>query len=228
MAPQQKSLKQMDRVQNWMILFKFSQREHLQQLRSRGLLHMKHQEDFRTIESKPRRDRFETTDRVVQPNALKRLMVRSNHSQREVVIGPDQLAGPLLISLGTLSCNVYCMFALTQQNITCPLVDPDNFEFGDAFVVILRTRTFLDRVLAAATSRRLQCEWRLVEYYDPKTYSGETGPFRKPASLVYQKEFRFIVQPGSSSPINLEIGSLADITSEVLPLSEINRLIDLC
>jgi hypothetical protein len=94
-------------------------------------------------------------------------------------------------------------------------------------VVILKTRDFLDRVLAAASSRGLQCEWRLVEYYDAKTYSGETGPFRKPSTFAYQKEFRFIVQPGSSSPINLEIGSLADITSDVLPLSEINRLIDL-
>jgi hypothetical protein len=72
-----------------------------------------------------------------------------------------------------------------------------------------------------------ECEWRLVEYYDAETYSGETGPFRKPCTFAYQKEFRFIVQPGSSSPINLEIGSLADITSEVLPLTDINRLIDL-
>jgi hypothetical protein len=218
----------MDRVQNWMILFKFSRREFLQQLRSRGLLYMKYQEDFRKIESKPRQDRFETTEQIAQPNAVKRLIIRDNDSQREVVIGPEQLAGPLLMSSGKLSCNVYCMFALTQQNITCPLVHPDNFEFGDAFVVILRTRTFFDRVLAAATSRGLRCAWRLVKYYDPKAYSGETGPFRKPVSFAYQKEFRFIVQPGSSSPINLEIGSLADITSEVLPLSEINRLIDLC
>jgi hypothetical protein len=28
-------------MQNWLILFKFSQREYLQQLRGRGLLHMK-------------------------------------------------------------------------------------------------------------------------------------------------------------------------------------------
>jgi hypothetical protein len=210
-----------------MVLFKFGRCEHLQQLRSRGLLHMKPQQDFRKMESDAaREDRFETTDRVFQPNAVKSLTVTSNHSPRKFVIQSEHLVGPVLISLANSSCNIYCMFAVTQ-NATRPPIDPRNFGFGDSFVAILDTQTFLDRVCSATNSRRFYYELSRVEYYDPENYSGETGPFRKPATHSYQNEFRFIVQPGSCSPIDLEIGSLADITTEVLPVSDSNRLADL-
>jgi hypothetical protein len=118
------------------------------------------------------------------------------------------------------------MFAITEP--ATPLVDERNFQFGDSFVVIQHTASFLDRMCSAAATQGFYYESGRVQYYDPINYSGETGPFRKPATFSYQNEFRFIVRPGSSSPINLEIGSLADITSEVLPLSDVNQLIELC
>jgi hypothetical protein len=219
----------MDRAQSWMILFKFGQRDHLEQLRNRGLLHMKPQRFFREMESDAARgDRFETTDRVFQPSELRSLRVKRKDSLSDTVITPDRMLGPVLISLDKAPCNIYCMFAITEP--ATPLVDERNFQFrgADSFVVILHTASFLDRMCSAAAARGFHYESGRVQYYDPINYSGETGPFRKPATLSYQNEFRFIVRPGSSSPINLEIGSLADITSEVLPLSDINQLIELC
>jgi hypothetical protein len=217
----------MDRAQSWMILLKFGQRDHLEQLRNRGLLHMKPQRYFREMESDAARgDRFETTDRVFQPSELRSLRVKRKDSLSETVITPDRLVGPVLISLDKAPCNIYCMFAITEP--ATPLVDERNFQFGDSFVVILHTASFLDRMCSAAAARGFHYESGRVQYYDPIKCSGETGPFRKPATLSYQNEFRFIVRPGSSSPINLEIGSLADITSEVLPLSDINQRIELC
>ena len=118
------------------------------------------------------------------------------------------------------------MFAMTEP--ATPLVDERNLQFDDSFVVILHTASFLDRMCSAAASQGFYYEPGRVQYYDPTNYSGVTGPFRKPATLSYQNEFRFIVRPGSSSPINLEIGSLADITSEALLSSDINQRIELC
>jgi hypothetical protein len=70
--------------QDLLILFKFGKRDHLQQLRNRGLLHMNSQRYFQEIESDAvRGDRFETTDRVVQPKDLKRLTIKSKN--REIV-----------------------------------------------------------------------------------------------------------------------------------------------
>jgi hypothetical protein len=213
-------------LQDLLILLKFGKRDHLQQLRNRGLLHMNSQRYFQEIESDPvRGDRFETTDRVVQPKDLRRLTIKSKN--REIVITTDRLVGPVCIRFDKAPCNIYCMFAITEP--ASPLVDQRNLEGDwDSFVVILNTATFLDRMCSAAAREGFSYELRDVEYYDPTNYSGETGPFWKPNTLSYQKEFRFIVRPGSGSPIDLEIGSLADITSEVLPLSGINRLIELC
>jgi hypothetical protein len=214
----------MDRL---LILLKFGRHDHLQQLRTRGLLHAKPQRYFQELESDPQRgDRFETTDHVFQPNLITKLII-SKHPRPDFVITPDHLRGPVLMSVKGERCNIYCMFAITQP--ASPLVDEQNLAFGerDAFVVILNTQTFLDRVSSAASSRGLRCECGLVKYCDYESYSGETGPFRKPVTYAHQKEFRFIFQPGCDSPINLEIGSLVDITSDVLPLSDINRLIDL-
>ena len=68
-------------------------------------------------------------------------------------------------------------------------------------------------------------QYNFVNYYDFDKYSGATGPFRKPSNLAYQNEFRLVVRPGVTLR-RLVIGNLEDITSEVLPLCEINKRFD--
>jgi hypothetical protein len=199
-----------------MALVKFGMREHLEQFRNCGLLYMNAQKYFREIEDETRRDRFETTDRIAQPNAFIRLTVESR-SKRFVLSPVDTF----LFSSDT-PCNIYCMVRATQT-ATGLLVDARNCRLGDSCVVILNTQSFLDRVFSAAKSRGFNCQSGLVEYYDDRNYSGETGPFRKPAAHSWQNEFRFIVWPGSSKPIQLEVGCLEDI-SEIYPVSEFGQL----
>jgi hypothetical protein len=96
-----------------MVLLKFGMRQHLEQFRSCGLLYMNTQQYFRETEAgETRRDRFETTDQIAQPNALRRLTVEN--TSKRFVFKPDDLAGPVLISLGKSPCNIYCMFASTE------------------------------------------------------------------------------------------------------------------
>ena len=59
----------------------------------------------------------------------------------------------------------------------------------------------------------------MVEYYDEKKHSGQTGRFRKRRGFAYQREYRIVVEPGVDGPREFDVGDLTDITSEVIPRS---------
>jgi hypothetical protein len=65
-----------DSKERWAVLMKFGQRDHLEQLRNAGLVYMRPQSCFYKLEAVDpvRGDRFEGTDGIIQPNALKRLV----------------------------------------------------------------------------------------------------------------------------------------------------------
>jgi hypothetical protein len=118
------------------------------------------------------------------------------------------------------------MFAIIGP-VDGPLLSSQNLQFGDSFVLVLAPGEFLNRVVIAAREARLsRLEWRLVEYFDEEKYSGKVGRFRKRSLFAYQNEFRIAVEPFSSEARKLAVGSLLDITSEVLPLSEANQHLD--
>jgi hypothetical protein len=73
---------------------------------------------------------------------------------------------------------------------------------------------------------QLQGEAGPVEYYNEATYSGKIGPFWKPQRFAYQKEYRIVVRPGIAPFRDLIIGDISDITSPVLPLSELDNIVD--
>jgi hypothetical protein len=214
-------------LNDWMILLKFGKRQHLEEFRRDGLLYLNSQTYFANLEADlVRSDRFEGTDRIIQPKDLKCMTIESNIDGTKIVIPSDQLVGPVLLASGKRApCNIYCMFAVTEPSIG-PFVDERNFEFGDSFVLVLNTQEFLDRVSSAVRAAGFRHDYRRVEYYDAETHSGETGPFRKPLIFAYQSEFRFVIGPGSGEPVRLSAGSLVDITSDILSLSEINHLVD--
>lgn len=209
------------------VLFRFSKRQYLEEFRRDGLVYMNTLRYFSTLESDSvRGDRFEDTDEIHQPSNVRHLRITDNKTGRVITFGPNAIVGPLLIGLGRRPvCNVFCMFAITDPT-KVPLVDERAFEFGDSFVVILNTQEFINRIRAAAERSGLGYSYRLVEYYDETGYSGETGPFRKPARFAYQQEFRFLIEPGSRQPIALDVGSLEDITTPLYPLAEINRIVE--
>jgi len=213
----------------WAVLIKFGERQHLNELRHEGLLHLNTTKFFSDLEAKSdivRADRFEGTDRIFQPAAIKNLTIANEAQGINIVIPPDHLAGPLLISLGkNFPCNIYCMFAVTKPG-SSPFVDESNFDFGDSFTIVLNTKEFVNRVCNAAKAAGLACDYGLVEYFDPDVHSGETGPFRKSSHFSFQNEFRFVFRPASDKAIKLRLGNLESITSPVLPLRDINKLVD--
>lgn len=208
---------------------KFGAKQHLEELRRDGLLYMSPLASFAKLESDMvRDDRFEGTTRIMQPKHIGEFVIDTGRvGFGKINLNPLELTGPVRIGLHqTASCNVYCLFAVTGP-VDGELVDHQNFQFGDSFVLFFNPTEFLNRVVVAAQRAGLRfLEHKLVEYYDGDNYSGETGRFRKRSLFSYQKEFRIIVEPGSDTPTKLLAGCLADITSDVLPMSEVNEVLD--
>ncbi len=208
-------------------LLKFGNRQHLEEFRNEGLLYMRSLAEFAKLESDMARgDCFEGTTRIFQPKHIKNLAFGGGAFGMHA-INPSSLKAPLRFSeRETASCNVYCMFAVTRP-IDGELVSRQNLQFGDSFVLVLNPEEFFNRVVSGAKDAGLsRLESRLVEYFDADDYSGEVGRFRKRSIFAYQNEFRIVVEPGSDEPRKLAVGSLLDITSEVLPLSEASQYLD--
>lgn len=208
----------------WLIAMKFGQREHLEQFRA-GQLFTKPLEAFAKMErDEVRHDRLEGASRITQPDAIRRLTLTSGDGQ-VIDFDSKDLVGPLVMSYGeAVNCNVFCMFSITSPaNNFC---DARNFGFGDSFVIVINTHVFLTRVAAGAQHAGFSFDVGVVEYYDERTFSGLTGPFRKPNRFAYQNEVRLAFRPGLIEPQTIDVGDLGDITSDIHPLSDINTLCD--
>jgi hypothetical protein len=204
---------------------RFSKEEYLKRFRNEGLLYMNTLQYFRDLESDSERgDAFEGDDWIYQPKDIEMTFDDPDAGKYKVV--PGDLSGPARITLNrTLACNVYCMFAITGP-VDGDLVDKRNYRLGDSFVLVLNTSEFLSRVSAAASKAGFAGRYGLVQYYDPQEYTGDIGPFRKRKEFSHQREFRLVMQPSPGIPVELSVGSLVDITSEVWPASQVNGLCD--
>jgi len=209
-------------------LFRFSRREYLENFRNNGSLYMNNQKYFSGIKNldPARGDKYEGTDRIHQPSEIESINIIDKSNGVKILFGPDMIVGPVKINFGIRSYNLFCLYSLTRFPENGDLIfDERNFAFGDSFVAILNPQEFLNRVEAASRAANLEILYGPVEYYDALSYSGETGPFWKPDTQSYQREFRIAVSPGSSNPIHLSIGSLKDITTPIFPLADINNLV---
>jgi len=202
------------------ILVKIGQREHLEMLRG-GLLYMNTLAYFAKLEAAdPRSDRFEGTDRVHAPKRIRHLVFDVDMPGRiPHAIDPRNLVEPIRVARSrTSACNVFCMFTITAP-IVGPVFSEGNERLGDYFVEFTNTPEFLTRIAGAVSRQGLTGEYGMVEYYDEWGYSGATGRFMKRSKFAHEREFRIVLEPGLDGPRRFEIGDLADITSEVTPLS---------
>ncbi len=209
------------------VLLKFGEREHLEEFRREGLLYMNPLAYFLKLESDAERgDSFEGATWIYQPKHVEIVSDTGGIGLGKFVAREPDSAGPVRIALGrTAACNVYCMFAVTKP-VDGELVNSENLKFGNSVVAVLNVGEFLNRIASAARDAGLSSEAGLVEYYDEEGYSGETGRFRKRSKFAHQQEFRIVVEPGCAGPRRIVVGSLLDITSEVLPSSEANQRFD--
>jgi hypothetical protein len=209
-----------------LILFKFGHEEHLRAFREQGMLHMRTMQHFAADENgnAARGDRFEGASSIIQPAHLK--MTVSHPFLGSLEVNSSDVVGPVIISYNAeAEQNIFCMFSLTAPTQK-PLLSEEYLHFGDHFVLILNAGEFIERVNRAVLAWNLTGERGPVTYYDDETYSGAVGPFQKPSRFAYQQEFRIVLRPGMVPFRNLMVGDLSDITSPVLPLSELDTVCD--
>lgn len=208
---------------DWLVCMKFGQTSHLEAFR-RGELYTQPLQFFAAIEDDELRgDSFEGVCRIAQPQDISKLSIKSQNGD-EIVISGEMFRGPVLMSYGEeINCNVFCMFSvINPANCFC---DFRNHKFGDSFVIVLDTNEFLQRASRGAKDRGFSLDFALIEYFDPKTHSGRTGPFRKPKQFSHQKEFRLSLTPSTSCSYVLDIGDISDITTPPQPLAQFNTLL---
>lgn len=91
------------------------------------------------------------------------------------------------------------------------LEEPRFQDFGKAVLILFHTPTFIERLERALAVKGYGLIHRPVEYL-PSVYAGHWGPFRKLDSYAYQKEYRFLTDRPIPEVLDLELGSLEDIS----------------
>lgn len=135
-----------------------------------------------------------------------------------------------------LTKNIFCMYAPTvkvdekytlseiEQIVSIP---KDSEQLGDFIVLITKPDQFFLRLEREAKVRKLLISKGLVEYrsFDENLFidSSKVG-FIKNSLYSHQKEYRIMLDDGRGvdEPIDIEIGSLADI-AYLIPLKDFNK-----
>ena len=153
----------------------------------------------------------------------------------------NDLAGPVSLSSNRLDqFNVVCLYAgNTRDYGQAPLpkrsqirnqllISRECEQFGQYAVLIKDGVEFLNRVKKSAKLKNFRVAHGLVEYYNPDTFHGNfpgiSGAFMKHDRFRYQREYRIVIETGSSgiNPIVLDIGDIRDISMRT-NIREINQ-----
>jgi len=193
---------------------KVGNHEHLQELRSDGLMYCNHIDYFRPIENEAGRgDSYEGTSFSYKSDSVS--VVVGEGDDRSVLNAASGLVGRVDIRVfPDTDVNLFCLYAVTNDRLEHKL-DRLREEFGSSALVINRPSEFLERVGDACRADGIRCEARLVDYVSRSSFSGELGVFRKFDEYQYQNEFRFSLSPAVSPARRLIVGPIDDLSNLV-------------
>ncbi len=133
-----------------------------------------------------RADPYEGTDSIIQPCDIGEFVFDPHVPGIPPLRydrAPDGLVGPVRIALNrTSACNIFCLFTVNEP-IVGPIFPKSHEWPGDHFLLFTNTQAFFNRVVFSAKSQGVGVQGRVVEYYDEKKHSGQTGRFRKTQRL---------------------------------------------
>lgn len=187
-------------------LFKFGQREHLEQLAD-GLVYLNTLKYFAALEAtNPRHDPWEGADHVWWANGGTLLM-----DGKPVA----KINGHVRHALDrSRAHHVFCMYAVMESNAE-GLFKAAELGFGDSWLCFIQADEFLRRVESAAIAAGLTYSTSRVEYIDETNFTGRMGAFRKRKQFEVESEARILVGPGGTEPLALQIGSIRDLVGPV-------------
>jgi len=205
-------------------LIKIGGKEHMRQLYEEGIIYMRHLSTFSDIEDNFRGDIYEKLSAIFEIEDFKILGNHKDGEEEEILYEknakayfsyyyPDELAG-----------NIFSMVGLfTTGESELKILDKRCQQFGDTCVIITNPSEFLSRIDKEALNQNFDLSWDITEYYDIKEYTGAWSPFKKPAHLSYQQEFRLLVKRKETDPVILRIGSINDI-AKMINSADLNKI----
>jgi len=213
----------MNQSDDVLALFKFGNRNHLDQFISEGLLYMNTLEHFARREENAVRADANEGIWLSYPAETVKLGFKVK-IQDEYVPIPGLVDTVKWHQRDSLKANVFCMYGLRASNAEA-LVDPRNFQFGDSFVLLKDGNEFMRRAREAAHAVGQAMRIHSVEYVNRHAHIGEMGPFRKYSEFAYQSEVRLALLPGTGAVCELRLGDLSDLVGLTGPLDDVNRWI---
>lgn len=176
----------------------------MEALITRGEVFMNPVSYFAALDDKsPRSDPYEGTAHCVKGEGATLSVQREGGWD---LVGT--LTGPITFRDDDLGrANMYCMHARRSLG----LLNLQDLNFGDSYVLLLNPQEFLRRTVAAAAQVNRKLEYSLVEYVDRRTHTGSMGLFRKFDNHASESEFRMVLPNGDGRPFSLLLGDLRDI-----------------
>lgn len=120
----------------------------------------------------------------------------------------------------TIKGNAFCLYAITED--LCEKSDSVDISIAgdyDAFLIILDTEEFIQRVVTALVAKGFDPDYRFIEYKDPS----DESIFHKSTIHSAENEYRFVVINDKDVPETIQIGSIEDIAI-MFPIERLKSL----
>lgn len=211
-------------MEEYVALLKIGKLEHLHALREEGFLYCKPLKYFSELEDNIHRgDELEGVTAIMNLDGAKLRM-------KDVDAPDSEYSNPMMVSTGKMlhkadhaKGNIFCLYSMCVTKDALGknhVITDDAKAFGDHFLIIKNYREFLKRIEAKIAELGMKGNFGFINYKDFAGYTGKKSHFEKDLLFKDQQEFRIFINNEAEEVLNLQIGSLADI-------SEIGCCIDL-
>jgi hypothetical protein len=191
-------------------LIKIGALEHVKMLQKSGLIYLNNLRYYRELETKESNLRKDHREASYSNEILSSLEIFKDGKK----IPFQFLSGRFNQYMPeNLSHHIYCMYAINSKHLNKGnFINPDLVRFGESALIITDHAEFIERVKAKLNSIKLNWVIDLVKYYDPKVNLEGLTAFHKPIEYEYQNELRILVMGHTEPTLQIEIGSIIDIS----------------
>lgn len=209
-----------------MMLLRFSTEEYLTKFQKDGHLYCNSIQSFSEYkDSVGRGDEYENVfEQIYSSNGTLTIKpMDSPESETQEFAYRDQ---KLKMMATTHYVNVFCLYSINlSDHEEGKFIElPDEIKkLGTHCLIIFNVAEFVNRLKKALLNYGADYSLDFVKYVDYSKYIGKKTIFDKPIEFAYQKEYRIAIGNRSVSPIEINIGSIEDI-SIIRDSNETNEL----
>jgi hypothetical protein len=196
------------------VLIKFGELEHLRQLQH-GLLYCNSLDYFSKLEKEnPAADSYENVTELKDLSGGTFEFWPAEFPKPEHPLSLTPEWSQWATRNGHLG-NIFCLYFLDADQLDRTKgyqIDVRNGRKDNCFLIIEQIQTFQRRIIDQADKQGIKWRMGFVRYVNLKKYSGPKDVFQKDLRFDHEKEWRTHFLNPRDSPLQLQIGSISDIT----------------